>query len=189
MRFQNIPTHGLNAARYKLRIQKKVRIARYNLIIHRKNIVNLCRVYISQFWLYSQISDFSALCSIRKGSSLCPNPFKGFTLWSESFEGLKGVGEQTTVFWSAHLRHPPVPTRRRRHHRNQHKGSWGPEVTISCTLRILLSEGPFEVASFEHFGLERSFNMATIIVFTLKLPFRRRYVPFRTHRCSWLLKP
>ncbi len=44
-------------------------------------------------------------CSTRKGSSLCPNPFKGFTLRSENFEGLKGVGDQTTVSWSALLRH------------------------------------------------------------------------------------
>ncbi len=36
----------------------------------------------------------------------------------------------------------------------------GAEVSISCTL------GPFEVASFEHFGLERPFNMAAVIVFT-----------------------
>ncbi len=42
-------------------------------------------------------SERSTLCSIRKGSSLCPNPFIGFTLWSESFEWLKGVGDQTTV--------------------------------------------------------------------------------------------
>ncbi len=33
---------------------------------------------------------------------------------------------------------------------------------------ILNSEGPFEVASFEHFGLERPFNMAAMIVFTPK---------------------
>ncbi len=45
------------------------------------------------------------LRSIRKGSPLCPNPFKGFTLWSESFEGLKGVGDQTAVSWSALLLH------------------------------------------------------------------------------------
>ncbi len=30
------------------------------------------------------------LFTIRKDSSLCPNPFKGFTLQSEGFEGLKG---------------------------------------------------------------------------------------------------
>lgn len=29
---------------------------------------------------------------------------------------------------------------------------------------ILHSEGPFEVGSFEHFGLERHFNMAAMIV-------------------------
>ncbi len=28
---------------------------------------------------------------------ICPNPFKGLTLLSESFEGLKSVGDQTTV--------------------------------------------------------------------------------------------
>ncbi len=67
-----------------------------------------------------------ALRSIRKSSSLCPNPFKGFTLWSESFEGLKGVGDQTTVSWSALLHHHPVPIWRCRHHgKNQHKESWG----------------------------------------------------------------
>ncbi len=35
---------------------------------------------------------------------------------------------------------------------------------------ILHSEGPFEVANFEHFGLERPFNMAVMIVFTPKSP-------------------
>jgi len=38
-----------------------------------------------------------ALHSIRKGSSLCPNPFKGFTLRSESFKGMKGVGGSKMV--------------------------------------------------------------------------------------------
>ncbi len=38
--------------------------------------------------------------------------------------------------------------------------------------------GPFEVASFEHFGLERPFNMAAMIVFT---PNGGRYIPFGTH--------
>ncbi len=46
-----------------------------------------------------------SLRSIEKGSSLCPNPFKGFTLRSESFEGLKGVGHQMTVSLSALLLH------------------------------------------------------------------------------------
>ncbi len=31
-----------------------------------------------------------SLLSIRKGCSLCPNPFKGVTLQSESFEGCRG---------------------------------------------------------------------------------------------------
>ncbi len=35
---------------------------------------------------------------------------------------------------------------------------------------ILHSKGPFEVASFEHFGLERPFNMTAMIVFTPKCP-------------------
>ncbi len=38
-----------------------------------------------------------SLRSIRKGSSLGPNPFKGDNIRSESFEGMKGVGDQTTV--------------------------------------------------------------------------------------------
>ncbi len=35
---------------------------------------------------------------------------------------------------------------------------------------ILHSQGPFEVANFEHFGLERHFNMAAMIVFSPKCP-------------------
>ncbi len=35
---------------------------------------------------------------------------------------------------------------------------------------ILHSEVPFEVDSFEHFGLERHYNMAAMIVFTPKCP-------------------
>ncbi len=60
------------------------------------------------------------------------------TLRRESFEGLKGVGDQTTVSWSRPtlLCHHPMPTRRRhRHAKNLCNGSWGPEESISCTLR------------------------------------------------------
>ncbi len=37
-------------------------------------------------------------------------------------------------------------------------------------MSILRSDGPCEVVSFEHFGLERPFNMAAMIVFTPKCP-------------------
>ncbi len=37
-------------------------------------------------------------------------------------------------------------------------------------LYLSITEGPFEVASFEHFGLERHFNMAAMIVFSPKCP-------------------
>ncbi len=61
--------------------------------------------------------------------------------------------------------------RRRRHHaKNQHKGSWSPKCPSVVPFEILHSEGPFEVANFEHFGLERHFNMAAMIVFTPKCP-------------------
>ncbi len=36
--------------------------------------------------------------------------------------------------------------------------------------KIFHFEGPFEVASFEHFGLERPFNVAVMIVFIPKCP-------------------
>ncbi len=36
--------------------------------------------------------------------------------------------------------------------------------------KSFILKGPFEVASFEHFGLERPFNMAAMIVFTQKCP-------------------
>ncbi|ROL42827.1 hypothetical protein DPX16_8573 [Anabarilius grahami] len=42
----------------------------------------------------------------------------------------------------------------------------GPKCPSVVPFEILHSEGPFEVASFEHFGLERHFNMAAMIVFT-----------------------
>ncbi len=75
------------------------------------------------------------LCSIWKGSFLCPNPYKGFTLRSEIFEGMKGVGDQTTLSWSSLLPHHPLPTWRCRYHvKNLRKGSWEPEVSISYIL-------------------------------------------------------
>ncbi len=40
----------------------------------------------------------------------------------------------------------------------------------------LHSEGPFEVASFEHFGLEPQYG--DMIVFSPEVPFRGRYIPF-----------
>ncbi len=46
---------------------------------------------------------------------------------------------------------------------------------------ILHSEGPFEVASFEHIGLERPFNMAAMIFFTIDL-YRFPIRPFQAHR-------
>ncbi len=44
----------------------------------------------------------------------------------------------------------------------------GPKCPSVVPFEILNSEGPFEVASFEHFGLERPFNMVAMIVFTLE---------------------
>ncbi len=53
-----------------------------------------------------------------------------------------------------------------------HFSSLSPPNSISCVVpfEILHSEGPFEVASFEHFGLEWHFSMAAMIVFTPKCP-------------------
>ncbi len=93
------------------------------------------------------------LRSIRKNSYLCPNPFKWFTLWNERFEGL-------TASWSALLSHHPVPTQRCRHHgKNLCKESRGPKVYISCTLRNPSFRRALWSGRFEHFGLERPFNM------------------------------
>ncbi len=53
------------------------------------------------------------------------------------------------------------------------KDHGGPKCPSVVSFEILHSEGPFEVASFEHFGLERPFNMAGLagmIVFTPKCP-------------------
>ncbi len=145
------------------------------MAVHQNSVSSVCqrehRTFYAPSERFMHHLHVVALRSIRKGSSLCTNPFKGFTLRSESFEGLKGVGDQTTVSWNALLRHPPMPTQRRRHHgKNQHKGSWVPKWPSVVPFEILHSEGPFEVASFEHFGLERLFNMAAMIVFTPKCP-------------------
>ncbi len=48
------------------------------------------------------------------------------------------------------------------------KDHGGPKCPSVVSFEILHSEGPFEVANFEHFGLERCFNMAAMIVFTPK---------------------
>ncbi len=50
------------------------------------------------------------------------------------------------------------------------KDHGSPKCPSVVPFEILHSEGPFEVASFEHFGLERPFNMAAMIVFTPKCP-------------------
>ncbi|ROL45560.1 hypothetical protein DPX16_17676 [Anabarilius grahami] len=50
------------------------------------------------------------------------------------------------------------------------KDHGGPKCPSVVPFKILHSEGPFEVASFEHFGLERPFNMAAMIIFTPKCP-------------------
>jgi len=51
-----------------------------------------------QLMLISSSAATHTLRSIRKGSSLCPNPLKGFSLRCENFEGMKGVGVKKTVF-------------------------------------------------------------------------------------------
>ncbi len=48
------------------------------------------------------------------------------------------------------------------------KDHGSPKCPSVVPFEILHSEGPFEVASFEHFGLERPFNMVAMIVFTPK---------------------
>ncbi len=50
------------------------------------------------------------------------------------------------------------------------KDHGSPKCPSVVPFGILHSEGPFEVANSEHFGLERHFNMAAMIVFTPKCP-------------------
>ncbi len=50
------------------------------------------------------------------------------------------------------------------------KDHGSPKCPSFVPFEILHSEGPFEVASFEHFGLEQPFHMAAMIVFILKCP-------------------
>ncbi len=46
----------------------------------------------------------------------------------------------------------------------------GPKCPSVVPFEILHSERPFEMARFEHFGLEQPFNMVAMIVFTSKCP-------------------
>ncbi len=86
--------------------------------------------------------------------------------------GTPGVGDQTTVFLkcpsasSSHA-HMEAPSSCK----ESVQRIMGPEVSISCTLRNpsfrrALWSGQF----LKHFGLEWSFNMAAMIVFTPKYP-------------------
>ncbi len=50
------------------------------------------------------------------------------------------------------------------------KDHGGPKCPSIVPFEILYSKRPFEVASFEHFGLEWPFNMTALIVFTPKYP-------------------
>ncbi len=93
---------------------------------------------------------------IRKGSSLCLNPFKGFTLRSESFEGCRGPNNCFLKVPSVSLYGGTVIMERIC--AKDHGSLKCPPVE---PFKILHSEGPFEVASFEHFGLERPFNLAS----------------------------
>ncbi len=52
----------------------------------------------------------------------------------------------------------------------------GPKCPSVVPFEIPDSEGPFEVASFEHFDWEWHFN------FHSEVPFGGRYIPFGTHR-------
>ncbi len=52
----------------------------------------------------------------------------------------------------------------------QRRDHESPTCLLVVPFEILHSEGPFEVASFEHLGLERPFNMAAMLVFTQKCP-------------------
>ncbi len=120
--------------------------------------------------------------SIRKGSYLRPNPFKWFPLRSESFEELKGVGDQITVSWSALLHQHPVPTWR--HvilERISAKDHGEPKCPSVLPFEILHSEGPFEVDSFEHFCLKWPFNMAAMIVFTRRAKYPVWNAPIDWH--------
>ncbi len=58
-------------------------------------------------------------------------------------------------------------------HRISAKDHGGPKCPSVVPFEILHSEGPFEVANYEHIGLERHFNMAAMIVFTPKCDISR----------------
>ncbi len=64
------------------------------------------------------------------------------------------------------------------------KDHGGPKCPSVVPFEILNSEGQIEVASFEHFGLERSFNMSVKIVFTPKCPSEGDMSRFERTNCQ-----
>ncbi len=114
---------------------------------------------------------------VYHSEGLIPNPFKGFTLQSEGFEGLKGVEGQTTASLSA--LHTGGAVIMQSICAKNHEGPKCPSV---IPFEILHSEGPFEVASFEHFGLER-LHYGGHDCFHSEVPFGYcDYILFGTHR-------
>ncbi len=142
-----------------------------HLLVQHLHVIWICRSKFTKLEL--------ALRSIRKVSSLCPNPFKGFTLRSESVEGLKGVGDQTTVSWSALLRHyTDVPSSCK----ESAQRIMGPEVSISCTLWNPSFRRALRSGKFLTLRLGTTLQYGGHDFFHSEVPFGGQYIRFWMHR-------
>ncbi len=93
----------------------------------------------------------------------------------EIFEGLKGVGTKQLFLEVPFC----VITRRQRISAEDHGSPKCPSVV---PFEIVHSEGPFKVASFEHFGLGTTLQYGSPDCFHSEVPFRGRCTPFGTHQ-------
>ncbi len=126
-------------------------------------------------------SPWPTMCFIRKDSSLCPNPFKGFILRSESFEGCRGPN-------NCFLKCPSASSSRAYSEapssRISAKDHGGPKCPSVVPFKILHSEEPFELPVLSN----DPSKWWPWLFFILKCP-EVRYIPFGMPRQSppcWL---
>lgn len=75
-----------------------------------------------------------------------------------------------------------MPIKRPRHHAKNHGAVERPSVV---PFKILYSEGAFEVASYEHFGLEQPFDMVAMTDLTPKCPLEGDIVGTQRLFATW----
>ncbi len=126
------------------------------------------------------------LCSILKGSSLCPNRFifKGFTLQSYSFNRRKGTKK---LFLGMHFCIILQSQLRRRHSRTIKpvQKMMGAKVPSVVPFEILRSAGPFLSGQFWALWIGTTLQYGGNECSHSEVPFGVRFIPFGTQWWFW----